>query len=273
MYWFVVDETNKNSVSGQFFIIGGLVFSEDQIEQIHEAIGMIRNRRGYRPGDKLKFQSSARPSHVSIENALAAKQEVISALRDIGVRMITYVLLHDVGASKREQDRMEMGLNTLTWAYYRLLGMEKAWGCVMIDRDDKQHSHLVALFQEGVGGASKTSMADRIKFYGMTSDNASHLSSAVDIALGGFRFCVNAAGRDSAGDSEQVTVQNIFRPLSSLLWGVDVGDKRHIGGFGYLERPKTVRAHSYGEKYDNLRKKLESYSGSSAASADIEDEP
>jgi len=273
MHWFVVDETNKNSVSGQFFIIGGLVFREDQIEKIHSAIEIIRLQRGYRRGDKLKFQSSARPEHVTIENALAAKQEVISALRTIGVRMITYVLLHDVGAGKSEQARMEMGLNTLTWAYYRLLATENAWGCMMIDRDDKQHGHLVTLFQEGVGSASKTSLRDRIKFYGMTSDNASHLSSAVDIALGGFRFCVNAAGKDSVTDAGQVTVQNIFQPLSELLWGVEVEGKRHIGGFGYLERPQVVRAHTYREKYDILKRKLESYSGSSATPVDGADEP
>jgi hypothetical protein len=273
VHWFIVDETNKNPVSGQFFIIGGLVFREDQIEKVHSAIELTRIRRGYRPGDKLKFQSSARPAHVTIENALAAKQEVIATLRAHGVRMLTYVLLHDVGAKQSEQARMEMGLNTIAWAYYRLLAMENAWGCMMIDRDDKQHAHLVTLFQEGVGSASKRSMADRIKFYGMTSDNASHLSSAVDIALGGFRFCVNAAGKDSVSDTGQVTVQNIFQPLSELLWGVEVGEKRHIGGFGYIERPQSVRAHTYREKYNNLKQKLEAYSGSTAATADGDDEP
>ena len=273
MHWFIVDETNKNSINGQFFIIGGLIFREDQIEKIHSAIETIRLRRGYRCGDKLKFQSAARPDHVTMENALAAKQEVISALRNIGVRMITYVLLHDVGAGKSEQDRMEMGLNTIAWAYYRLLTMENTWGCMMIDRDDKQHSHLVTLFQEGVGKATKKSMRDRIKFYGMTSDNASHLSSAVDIALGGFRFCVNAAGKDSVSEAGQMTVQNIFQPLSELLWGVEVDGRRHIGGFGYLERPNDVRAPTYREKYETLKLKLESYSGSSAAPADGADEP
>jgi len=273
VHWFVVDETNKNPVSGQFFIIGGLVFNEEQIEKVHSAIELIRVRRGYHPGDKLKFQSSARPAHVTIENALAAKQEVISALREHGVRMLTYVLLHDVGCNQSEQARMEMGLNTIAWAYYRLLAMEKAWGCMMIDRDDKQHAHLVTLFQKGVGSGSKTSMADRIKFYGMTSDNASHLSSAVDVALGGFRFCVNAAGKESVSETGQVTVQNIFQPLSELLWGVEVGKKRHIGGFGYIERPQSVRAYSYREKYNNLKQKLETYSGSSAEPAGAEDEP
>jgi hypothetical protein len=51
VHWFVVDETNKNSVSGQFFIIGGLVCREDQIEKIHSAIEIIRLKRGYRRGD------------------------------------------------------------------------------------------------------------------------------------------------------------------------------------------------------------------------------
>lgn len=70
-----------------------------------------------------------------------------------------------------------------------------------------------------------------------------------------------------------MTVQNIFQPLSELLWGVELEGKRHIGGFGYLERPSNVRAHTYREKYDNLKRKLESYSGSSATPADGADEP
>lgn len=258
MHWFVVDETNKNSTPGEFFIIGGLVLTEPQIEEVHDAVEDIRQRHGYRPGDKLKFQSSSRPDHVPIASARDAKKDVITALNRLQVRMITYVLLHDIGKNMNEQARMEWGLNTVALAYHKLLRSEQSWGCMMIDRDDQQHGHLVTLFQQGAGNPL-ISLNDRIKFYGMTSDNASHLSSAVDIALGGFRFCVNAAVRDANSDKASPTVRAIFEPISRLLWGVEEGPVRRIGGYGFHARPNSVRKSEFAAKYTDLRQKLSAF--------------
>ncbi|WP_412168715.1 hypothetical protein ACLUS2_005925 [Curtobacterium flaccumfaciens pv. flaccumfaciens] len=264
MYLFLVDETNKNPVHGNFFILGGLVFTPEQVAAVHQAVQRIRAEHGYQDGDSFKFQTAARPPHVTVEQSRQAKEQVIAALGEAGVRLLTYVVLHDIAMNQDEQKVMEMGLNTITWAYYRLLRADSAEGSMLIDRDDKQHNYLAHLFQHGVQpGSHPLSMQDRILLYGQTSNNASHLSSAVDIALGGFRYCVNAASRETEKESEQVVAANIFAPLSKLLWGVQRPDVRQVGGYGFHTRPSDVRKPAFAAKYDELRAKLASYSNSS----------
>jgi hypothetical protein len=273
MYLFLVDETNKNPAPGSFFILGGLVFTPDQVEAVHKAVQRIRTEHGYQDGDSFKFQTAARPPHVTVEQSREAKEQVIAALGEAGVRLLTYVVLHDIAMNQGEQKTMEMALNTITWAYYRLLRAETATGSMLIDRDDKQHVYLAHLFQHGVQpGSQPLAMQDRILLYGQTSNNASHLSSAVDIALGGFRYCVNAASRETGREIEQVVAANILGPLSKLLWGVPRSDVRQVGGYGFHTRPSDVRKPAFAEKYAELRTKLAQYSNSST-SGDTEPQP
>lgn len=273
MHWLVVDETNKNPIKGQFFILGGLVFTDEQIPLVNSAVEQIRLEAGYRDGDSFKFQISARPDHVDSAKATEAKKRLIAKLGELGVRMMTYVMLHDIGIRKTEQDRMAMGLNTLAWAYHRLLEFESAKGCMIIDRDDKQHKHLTHLFQNGIqiGDSRPRAVRDRIQFFGMTSNNASHLSSAVDVALGGFRFCVNAADLDDDAGGHLVA-NSIFAPLSELLWGVDQAGKKRIGGYGFLARPESVRVSKFAKRYSDLRARLIEYSSSVVDEASVSKE-
>lgn len=265
MHWFVIDETNKNPKPGQFLVIGGLVLRPKQVDKVHNAIEKIRKKHGYRDGDSLKFQVASRPAHVTIEDATRAKRAVIKKLRKFKVRMIVYVILHDIAVNKSDRERMEMGLNTLVWAYHRLLSSEKTTGAMLIDRDDAQHGHLVHLFQEGIKvGRSAPQVRDRVVLFGMTANNSSHLSSAVDIALGGFRYCVNAASLDEEHGAH-MTAKSIFRPLSRLIWGVQQGQIRRLGGYGFLARPLDVRAARYESKYKILREKLNEYSRAEAS--------
>lgn len=262
MHWFVIDETNKNSTPGKFFIVGGLVLRAKQIKKVDRAVEKIRRKYGYQDGDSLKFQISARPAHISVQDATAAKKAVIKALVKLDVRMITYVLLHDIGVNRTEQERMQMAINTLSWGFHRMLVAEDSAGAIFVDRDDTQHAHLATLFQHGLSVGKRTIvLRDRIKFFGMTANNESHLSSAVDIALGGFRFCVNAANLD-ATHGAHMTARSIFKPLSRLLWGVKRGAVRRIGGYGFHARPVEVRAPRYERRYEELRAKLQEYSRS-----------
>lgn len=262
MHWLLLDETNKNPSPGQFFIVGGLVLTDEQIPLVTAVVDVIRQDCGYRDGDSLKFQLSARPDHVSKEQATDAKKRVIEALVKLDVRMITYVILHDVAKTKSDRERMEMGLNTVVWAYHRLLESEQTRGAFLIDRDDSLHPYLAQLFQHGVlpaGKSTRLPVRDRVQFMGMTSNNASHLSSAVDIALGGFRFCVNASSLDEEHGAHLVA-RSIFGELSSMLWSVQDGDKRRIGGHGFIARPKGgPRWAPYNEHYIELRRKLAKY--------------
>jgi len=256
MHWFVTDETNKNSVPGQFFIYGGLVATDEQTLQIDAEVSRIRDKFGYRPGDSFKFQTAARPAHVPIDKAREAKQELIETLVRLGVRMITYVILHDIAASRSEEEVTNFALNTVTQGYHSLLEEEECKGVMLIDRADEQHAHLGSLFQKGLSSDKwHGTVSDRIVLFGMTSDNASHLSSAVDIALGAFRYCVNTAG----GAGLEVVAEKIFPPLAELIYGRDVSGVKHIGEKGYFARPKDVRKPTYEVRYRELAEALQKY--------------
>lgn len=262
MHTFMTDETNKNFVAGQFFIYGGLVATDEQLIAVHEAVAGIRDKYGYLPGDSFKFHTHSRPSQVTVGNAKAAKQEVVERLGQIGVRMIVYVILHDIAQSKSESEVMNYALNTVAARYHRLLEIEQSHGLMVIDRADDQHGHLENLFQHGIkiDGWSMR-LDDRILSFAMTSDNTTHLSSAVDIALGAFRYCVNTAG----GHGRDVVATDIFPPLAELVWGIDVNGIKQVGGYGYVARPQNIRVPAYANKYAQLGRALENYSNASAS--------
>lgn len=261
MHIFQADETNKNPVAGQFFIYGGLVATEEQQVLVHNVVAEVRDRHGYLPGDSFKFHTRSRPAQVTVEKAKAAKQELVERLGQIGVRMIVYVILHDIARKKSESEVMNYALNTVAARYHRLLEVDQAHGSMVIDRADDQHGHLEKLFQHGIqiDGWSMR-LDDRILSFGMTSDNSTHLSSAVDIALGAFRYCVNTAG----GQGSEIVAADIFPPLAELVWGVHVNGVRQVGGYGYIARPQDVRVPTYAIKYTELRQALEKFSNASA---------
>lgn len=258
MYWFLVDETNKDFAAGKFFIVGGLVFTEEQFEQVDALVRAVRHQYRFGRGDSLKFDTNSRPAHIDAKNHRDAKQALIQGLRDIGVRMLAYVILHDLCKSQTYHVKMNFALNTLVYAYYDLLGREKATGVMLIDRDNDRYDHLEHLFQNGLDFNGRTfSVDERIHLFGMTNDNASHLSSATDVALGAFRYCVNAAG----GWGSDTVAQAMFPPLGAMMWGIENSEGvKQVRGYGYHPRPHEVRVPAYQERYTALGKALEQYS-------------
>lgn len=262
MHYFITDETNNAYVADKFFIYGGLVMTDEQMIELHKAIEGIRTQFGFQPGDSLKFHTRSRPEHVTIENAKAAKEAVIAALERLGIRMIVYLIHHDIASAQNDEVRTNWALNTVTWAYRRLLVREGARGIMHMDRADEQHVHLARMFGSGLlmQDGRSVHVDDRIVLFGMTSDGASHVASAVDIALGGFRYCVNAAG----GDGRDVVAADIFPPLARIIWGIEVGGVKYIRNYGYHPMPKgEIRSTRFKAKYDELSEKLNEYAGNS----------
>lgn len=259
MYWLLTDETNVDPAQGAFFIYGGLVMNDEQLCQLHQQVKEIRANRGYRPGDSLKFQLAARPEHVTQEQARLAKQEVLQAAERVGVRLIVNVILHAIAGTDTRR-KMQFAMNTVLFNYYWLLGIEAATGVVSIDRVDEAYGYAYLkevfqrglTFQSGAGGQ----LDDRIVHYGMSSDNASHISSVVDIALGGFRYCVNTAG----GKGRTEIAGDTFPTLARLMWSQEVDGRKHIGGYGYIERSRTVKVAQYEAQYTELRAALVAFS-------------
>lgn len=261
MHIFLVDETNKNFEPGHFFIVGGLVIRPEQVEAVHSSVGKHSSAAGFRPGDSFKFSTSERPSYISPQAHREAKTKVIADLRDIGVRMIATVVLHDLARNKGYDEQMNYSLNTIAGAYHKLLYHEDSHGVMLIDRDNDRYNHLEHLFQHGLkfSDGDQKDLSDRIRLFGQTSDNASTLSSAADIALGSFRYCVNVA----SGQGREEVAHSIFGDLSQIFWrNHDPSGILRIRDFGYHPRPRidNVRSTRHRERYEQLSSALSAYS-------------
>ena len=256
MHWLVTDETNKTPGEGDFFIYGGIVFTEAQVEALHARVEEIRRAHGYAPTDDFKFNVRSRPSAVSAEAALKAKSDVLMAARDAGARLIVYVIHHGIAAGAGSEQMMRYAMNSVFAAYHRLLEIENAKGLVLVDRMDEKYAypHLKQLFQQGLllRGGGQIRLDDRIVQYGMSSNNTSHMSSLVDIALGAFRYCVNTAG----GRGNDDVARAMFPTLAELMWGRTVDGEKRVGGRGFIARPQEIKADVYRSQYQALMTRL-----------------
>jgi len=266
VYWFLVDETNKNPVRDHFFIVGGLVFTPEQASAIDAELRRIRSVAGYKTMDSLKFDTNSRPDHVSVEDATRAKDQVIDALREHGVRMIVYVILHDVIWNSPYDTSMNYALNVVAGAYHDLLTRENATGVMLIDRDNERYDHLEGLFQAGLVYPTGNTRAvdDRIKLFGMTNDNASHLSSAADVALGAFRYCINTA----VGSGREDVARKILPKLTDVIWAVETSAGKIMKYYGFHKYPLEIRSTKFRERYQELADALNSYAGIGSGAAD-----
>lgn len=260
MYTFLVDETNKNFAAGRFFIVGGLVVRPDQVDSVDASVRKHAAAAGFKTGEKFKFDTNSRPSRISSDAHTAAKSGVISDLRNIGVRMVAAVVLHDIAQGQKYNDQMNFSLNTITASYHDLLTSENATGIVVIDRDNERYDHLAAMFQGGLayptGGVK--AINDRIRMFGMTTHNASNLCAANDIALGAFRYCVNTA----TGKGSEDIARKIFADLGYVFWaGKNPDGKKTLRGFGFNPQPliDNIWHAPYKVQYETLVANLTSY--------------
>lgn len=247
MYLLLTDETNLPSDSdAKFFAYGGLFFDVDKLPALDAAIEAIRNRNGYGPSHELKFETHAKPKHVTVDQARAAKEAVLEACIGIGATFVVQVVLNAL-AKKSQETFIKWGANEVIGAFNVWLKDRNAYGLVAVDRlaSATEYRYLCEKFCTGLTFPGKSAMRlDRIKFFGSTCINASHASSAMDIVLGAFRYCIN--------QPRNVPAAKAMMPrLVRLLWHNRVGD--NINAVGLMLRPKTVKVPAYQAEYDGLK--------------------
>ncbi|MGC4111769.1 MAG: hypothetical protein QM747_15395 [Nocardioides sp.] len=257
MYWLFTDETNTTDKDGDFFIYGGVIVTPEMAGNLHDAVEQIRHKYGFRDGDQFKFQTKSRPRHVTLDDFSAAKAEANRALLDHGAIVMIYVVLHDLARSKTIETMTEWALNSLLYHFdVNFLRQKNDFGAVCIDRlDPKQaYSYMRETFAHGVAfpNGSRVKLG-RVIHYSMSSDGASHLSSLTDIALGSVRYAVNFA----TGQGNETVARKVLQPVAAAMWHQVAPDGTHkVGGYGFLQYPKTINAPSYRARYDALVKSL-----------------
>lgn len=264
LYWFHIDETNTTVSEGEFLIVGGLVLNGEQIMKADLAIDFIRRHFGFKPSDQFKFHTRSRPVQVSREDFTTAKELAISLLEPLGIRMIVYVVLHDITKNKSQPEVMSMAFNSLLAHFdMHFLDQHNSKGVVCIDRVDEQFGFKFMQDKHQAGVVfvdGREQQLERIMHYSMTTDGASHLSSLVDIALGAFRYCVNLSNNPQKVGKLEIA-NKMLQPLSKALWSGELDGRRLITGYGYLPHPRGgIKVESYRAKYETLAEDLQQWS-------------
>lgn len=244
----MTDETNLNpGREAKFFIYGGLMMPMETVSVLHAGIEGIRQSHGFEPGDALKFSTNTRPTHVDMTEWTAAKDEVIQLCLDSGVTFIAYLILHDIATGGH--DRMiEFAVNTLLYVFDRKYLIEKDDdGIVIVDRlpGSPGFDLLKRKFTQALPIGDRTVRIPRVKLFAATCDGASHVSSAVDIVLGAFRYCVNQTG-------DTPVPARLFPLVAKMMWHRLENDTRYLREYGLLLRPVRINVPVYRAEYDAL---------------------
>ena len=253
MFILLTDETNRaHSQDAMFFVYGGLIVKLEKVASLHQTIERIREDLGYRPGDLLKFDTNSRPEHLTPAQATEAKRQVIAACIEHECKFIAYVVHHQIARNQPVQQVVEWGANHVIGKFNYFLGTEASFGIVAMDRlpDGVEFGYLAQKFSDGLSFPDDQPVKlDRITLFSSTCINASHLSSAMDIILGSWRYCINSPRNVEAAKS-------MMADITSLIWCRREGDTLHAAEKGLVLRPKDIRAPQYRADYEALMGKI-----------------
>jgi hypothetical protein len=251
MHILFTDETNMPQDPGaNFFVYGGLFFPVERLVPLHDGIERIRRDMGYQPRDELKFQTNARPAHVSVEQAREAKARVVELCIQLECQFIVYIVLHAIARTRTQDQLVSWGANHVIGKFNYFLWLAGDHGIVAVDRLPirADYRYLSDRFSVGLDfPEGKIVALDRIKLFTATCVNASHASSAMDIVLGCFRYCINQPKNVEVARQMMVSV-------TKLIWAKREGDNIIPWELGVVFRPvySEIKVASYRLEYDRL---------------------
>ena len=255
MYVLFTDETNLPSdPRAKFFAYGGLIVHISSLPDLHDGIAAIRATAGYAPGDELKFETNARPSNVSIEAARVAKSAVINLCIELECRFIAYVVLHDIARNTSQEALIRWGADHVIGKFNVFLGHRESRGIVALDRlsSSTEYRLLTDKFVSGLTFDDDEPVhLENVLLFSSTCINASHASSAMDIVLGAFRYCINQPPNVAAA-------QEMMRCVAQLVWCTTDGQKLYALEKGLVFRPKNVKVAKYAQEYQRLLEHINS---------------
>lgn len=249
MYLLLTDETNLKAGSNvDFFSYGGLIVHVSKLAELHSRISDIRKTYGYLGGDRLKFDTNSRPKTLSVDAATKAKQAVIASCIACDCKFIAYIVLHAIARNTALEKTIQWGADHVIGKFNYFLQCQRAHGIVAMDRlpEGVEFDYLSNKFVGGLTLSDGESVdLDRIILFSSTCINASHLSSAMDIVLGSWRYCINQPLNSEAA-------QSMMADLAKLIWCEKVGKDLYAFEKGLVFRPKDVKREDYKDKYKEL---------------------
>lgn len=251
MQLMLTDETNQQpGRNARFFILGGLIIPFERLDTLHTTIHNIRETAQYRDQDELKFDTNTRPEHVSIEQFIEAKRQVIQATREARCQFIAHVIHHDIIGNQDLDQQVQWATDYVIGRFNYYLSQINDIGICAVDNLPvrAQFRYLREKFSTGLTMPDGSHVhLDRIRMLSATCSNASHISSAMDIVLGAFRFCLNnPRNRDAASE--------MMKQVVELMWHEKRGEDYIVNGKGLIVRPELdqIRIQAYRNHYDEM---------------------
>jgi hypothetical protein len=114
---------------------------------------------------------------------------------NLDVTLVVCLTLHDLALARSRplKDRVDWGINRIVSSFEQLLEAQSGTGICLIDRlpSERENQYLAGLFARTSGmGPSGDYSLKRTRLLGLTCSRASHAASVLDVALGGFAYCL-----------------------------------------------------------------------------------
>lgn len=247
MYLFYTDESNLDPTKSDFFVYAGVAIPGQEAAALHADVEALRVRNGYQPLDQLKFTSNGRPNHVSAEQHLNAKRELMEAAARHNVRLITSMILHSIATSPEEARLNE--INRVCFHFHAYLNGLNDSGIVLVDNFQGQGLANFLREKFGIGlrnmPYSKTLRLNRILGIHLSHIGFSHFCSLVDVALGSLRYAINERNNAAKVD--------IARALLAQLAPLFIRDGGRVPEISLFFSPKIIIVDKYRAQYTQLR--------------------
>ncbi len=250
MHFLYCDETNLEERRGDFLIYGGIMIDGAAAHDLSRRIDEIRRMNGIDRAFHLKFNPG--PTGMAHNHFIEVKQEIIETAAAHNVRLLTYLVLHDIADDPDTARRF--GINSVCYHFDCMLNRLNDAGFVLIDQftdeGNQIEAHLREKFSVGVRGMpySMIMHLDRILGFHYSAIGQSHFPSLIDIILGSFRFAVNRHTR--CMDEREATAQRLLRLLSPLF--IRQADGK-VSELSLLFSPKQIKVERYRDTYQALK--------------------
>ena len=251
MHLLYCDETNLAERGGDFLIYGGLMVEAEQALALSHALDDLRADYCVPRDYRLKFNPG--PDGFSHEQFIAIKQNALEIADVHGARLLAYVILHDIARSPDEARRN--GINTVCYHFQCVLNRLSSAGLVLIDRFNDEGNeidgHLRDKFMVGLTDLPycREMRLQSILGFHYSAVGQSHFPSVVDVALGSFRFALNAHTRGLEQNMD--TARALLGLLSPLFWRAE--EEEAVPELGLLFSPKIIRHTEYRGRYERLK--------------------
>lgn len=258
MFTLLGDESNRTPIDGEFFIYGALVVKTMKLGPLVLGIEEIRDKFELSPGTQLKFSPVYKPKSWAIERYHEIRTEVLDLVLQCGGEMMVYVVLHELAKSNSPAATQRMGINSVLKRFEQSLAEKSTWGLAMVDQDNHVFQNIREIHKSGLKLETSTLyLSPRVASVLAFDSQGTHLATAVDIAVGAFRFCVNCLpkGEGKLSQADRTAASHWMSKLKPLL-SLDRNGRLNFSSPNVMLRPVSILAPIYRNRYDSLKSHL-----------------